>query len=731
MLKNVKLSAKLYSGFGVVLVLLAAVMAVYQYSTKSMKSGYGGLISGEIAIRNHTAAVESLLLESRLDEESFLLHKDLKYHDKLKKQIATLIKELQDIISLSRNTGHPEIAEMATSIIEDANLYSKDFDEVVDAWRKKGFDRESGLQGELGNISHTLASTMEEHAIGDLNIAYLQTRRYEKDFFRTKSEDYAQKWDKAIETYSALLDASKCDENAKRIQQQAIAPYREAARKLRTTKNAGELTRNYEIVREKAHAIGNAINSVFVPRCEELALSIRRHEKNYLLRGDKQYVQMTYAACDDLLAAFKNAGVLQEHINAVEKDLTAYKAAFNALVKEDDIIAETNTTMQEAIDRIEPHTRGIHDLVANAAKIKMESMDATTNRLSMLAIAMGMATFVLGIMLAIIITRIITKPINRIINDLSEGAGQVASASQEISSTSQSLAEGASEQAASIEETSSSLEEMTSMTRQNAENSSRADTMMKEAIQAIEQANQAMQGLINSMEDITRSSDETSKIIRTIDEIAFQTNLLALNAAVEAARAGEAGAGFAVVADEVRTLAMRAASAAKETGVLIENTSKRVREGSEFVDKTNKAFSMVTQNVGKTVEVVSEITAASQEQSQGLQQLNKAVTEIDTVTQSNAANAEEAAAASEELSAQTETLKEIVKELATLIEGRADSHAAESHEGRGKRLPGPTKSKPAPLPEATHVPPKTSRHKATKDPQKVIPFDSDKNFEDF
>ncbi len=166
-------------------------------------------------------------------------------------------------------------------------------------------------------------------------------------------------------------------------------------------------------------------------------------------------------------------------------------------------------------------------------------------------------------------------------------------ASGQVSSASQQLAAGSSEQAASIEETSSSLEEMSSMTSQNADNAGCADNLMKEVNQVVGQANASMTELTTSMAHISQASEETSKIIKTIDEIAFQTNLLALNAAVEAARAGEAGAGFAVVADEVRNLAMRAADAAKNTADLIEGTVKKVSDGSDLVTKTNDAFTLV------------------------------------------------------------------------------------------------------------------------------------------
>ena len=210
----------------------------------------------------------------------------------------------------------------------------------------------------------------------------------------------------------------------------------------------------------------------------------------------------------------------------------------------------------------------------------------------------------LAVAIGIFLTRSITKPVNRVIEGLSEGAEQVASASSQVSSASQSLAEGASEQAAGLEETSSSIEEMASMTKQNADNANQANTLMTETSQVVNEANHAMVELTGSMKEITTASEETAKIIKTIDEIAFQTNLLALNAAVEAARAGEAGAGFAVVADEVRNLAMRASDAAKNTANLIEGSVKKIKNGSDIVTKTNEAFAKVATGAKKVGELV-------------------------------------------------------------------------------------------------------------------------------
>ena len=330
------------------------------------------------------------------------------------------------------------------------------------------------------------------------------------------------------------------------------------------------------------------------------------------------------------------------------------------------------------------------------AKDTAEQTSSNSRTAILFLVIMTIACTVLAVALGIILTLSITRPIHEVAEGLGEGSEQVAAASTQVASSSQSLAEGATEQASALEETSSSLEEMSSMTKQNADNASQAKALMAEARKIVDKVDSQMSGMVHAIQDVTKSSEETGKIIKTIDEIAFQTNLLALNAAVEAARAGEAGAGFAVVADEVRNLAMRAAEAAKNTSSLIENTIVTVQNSRDLTEKTQEAFK---ENIGitnKVGQLVDEIAAASSEQAQGIGQIGKAVAEMDKVVQRTAASAEESASAAEEMNAQAQQLKGYVANLIKVVEGDRGAHVGrELYETVEKKVKPTVKKMPA------------------------------------
>lgn len=394
---------------------------------------------------------------------------------------------------------------------------------------------------------------------------------------------------------------------------------------------------------------------------------------------------------------------------------------------------EASTTSMARLDELADLNRKVTAEETAAAVARAVS----TERLSL--ITTGVA-FAIALTLGFLLTRSITRPIRAVADRLATGADQTAAAAGQVSAASQALAEGASEQAASLEETSASLEEMSSMTQRNAASAISAKDLANQTRTAADTGARDMQEMSTAMADIKASSDNIAKIIKTIDEIAFQTNILALNAAVEAARAGEAGMGFAVVADEVRTLAQRSAQAAKETADRIQDAIDKSSRGVHISGKVATSLQEILGKARQVDDLVAEIASASREQNQGIAQINTAVTQMDKLTQANAASAEESASAAEELNAQAASLKSAAGELLSMITKVSATPAPTPHthptpsSPRRKTSPSSATAKPAalaprpqpapePAPQAASIPLNPPRR------QSAIPMTDD--FKDF
>lgn len=252
------------------------------------------------------------------------------------------------------------------------------------------------------------------------------------------------------------------------------------------------------------------------------------------------------------------------------------------------------------------------------------------------------------------------QSLGNIISEINISVNQINNAASQVSDSSQALSQGAIESAASLEEITASVAEMGSQTSQNAETATEANLLSEKATRAAGTGEERMERMTNSMQQISANAEQTQKVIKTIDDIAFQTNLLALNAAVEAARAGRHGKGFAVVAEEVRNLAARSAKAAAETAELIENSNKQIEDGVGISEQTADALKEISENASKTSTLISEIATASAEQAQGIAQINIGLGQVDSATQANTASSEETASAAEEMSAQATTLQHLV-----------------------------------------------------------------------
>ena len=397
------------------------------------------------------------------------------------------------------------------------------------------------------------------------------------------------------------------------------------------------------------------------------------------------------------LLAITQQDLQKQELEEVRLAAAGYRSGIDAIIRNGAEARTIATQRVKAADDFDRIVLGVLD----------RSISRTSDYASGSASSLGRSTILvgLGVLLAVLLgtaaSFIIIRRLNILLRgtagSVTEGAMQIAAASGQVSSASQTLAEGASEQAASLEEISSSLVELSSTTKHNATSAGAAKTAADAARSAAEHGSAEMLKMQEAMAGIRQSSADISKIIKTIDEIAFQTNILALNAAVEAARAGEAGAGFAVVADEVRNLAQRCAVAARETADKISDAAARSELGASLSSEVSQSLQEIVAKSREVDQLVAEVAGASREQSEGIEQVNCAITELDKVTQSNAAGAEESASAAEELNAQAAELQYAANGLAALV-GLAASGPNHREEpvARVASAPNP----PAPFPRS-------------------------------
>ena len=660
--------------------------------------------------------INALAFATRMNEKAYMLYKDQKYFEVIAKNIAALLTNYDQLEKLKPDAAEQkQIAdarkatqdyfdaakkwvEIQKTTVSAEGVMEKNYAAVMTAYNQFIADKEKDYKAATNDTvkAATYQILMVGSTVADqANAAVIFSKKYMLD---SKAENWKGVTDSIDQLTKTFADLRKMAQNDKDRQQidgadKATQAYLAAAKSwvesdqqlkaAATTMDGGGETvaaaaAGYATA--KAGRTDKVADGVFiVADIAQTALETRLQSRIYMQTQDaKAWTALTdgITKLNKLYADLRKVSLTaedQQRIDRAEKATGEYLTVAKAWVANDNTLRQT----------ILPEMRGIGDTVLSTAqtaendawKASSESSASVTSIVASSKVIIGIALIIgliIGVTAAIFITRSITGPIRLVTETLSAGAEQTAGAAGQVSSASQSLAEGASEQAASLEETSSSLEEMSSMTKRNAETAGKVKELGSEARKAGDLGVKDMTALVGAMDAIKTSSADIAKIIKTIDEIAFQTNILALNAAVEAARAGEAGAGFAVVADEVRNLAQRCAQAAKETASKIEDAVQKSAVGADISAKVAKSLEEIVGKARQVDEMAGEVAAASQEQSQGISQVNIAVTQMDKVTQSNAANAEESAAAAEELTAQAESLKETASDLLRLVGGEMD-----------------------------------------------------------
>ncbi len=704
MFKNIKLRSKIMGGFLTVLFLTALI-------------GYIGFNSQKkiVAINDKVGDVNQLVnyaKDCRQQEKNFILRGDKKYVDQLHETMGKIYEQITlTMAKFQVQADRDGLAKVESS----AKAYQANFDNWVQLWDQQKIaeqvmaDNAMAFMGECeklhGDQDAEFTAVQDiQNKIADGGLAHLIWAGKVKDFLTDKtatldvqtdghkcafgtwieSDEFAKQADLCGQQFVQIISDIKQKhlelhataveiQNARKADSDtSLAVFQEKTKPL-LEHNLNSFAELKEIINAKAaDKLGkaDAANQLL-----KWAKDGRIQEMNFRIRSDRKYQEENQATMRQIVSLCEElAGKFAQQAN---KDLIAqvklyaekYQEGFGNWVALWDQQTTAETRMVE-------NAREFTKICEELGSVQKERMKATVAQSNTLMIVAASVAVIIGVFAALLLTRGITKPFQNIFKGLktfstseltetsatfNEVIDTIGQGVDQVSQSSQSLAEGATEQAASIEETSSSMEEMSSMTQKNADNAQQANTLASRVQQAIEMGNTSMTRMSQAINEIQTSSQETAKIIKVIDEIAFQTNLLALNAAVEAARAGEAGKGFAVVAEEVRNLAMRSAEAAKNTSSMIEASVKNSENGVEITKEVAKGLEEIAAGITKTTELISEIAAASQEQAQGINQVNLAMSQMDKVTQSNAANAEESASAAEEVNSQVQVLQELLR----------------------------------------------------------------------
>lgn len=687
---DVRVGSKLGLSFGIVGVLALVVVGMFYLALSNSTENYTNLIEVTQGRKIHALNIDRWMLQSRRSEKDFILRLNTKYVEKVKVLSRKVQSEADELAAKAVQDGSSGGVQKANDIKKSIQVYEEAFLALVASWERKGFTHDSGFQGQFRNAAHQLGERIKNLSVEQLEIYLLQLRRSEKDFRLRGKAKYIDKHRKQATDFENELKGSTLSEALKseirlafkRYVQSFVDYVREAKGGVANKELASNLSKT-------AHVVGDILDRHYVKNILSDSLTVRKHEKDYIMRGDDKYIKKLEKTVAKIQRNVMASGLSDKAKKEIQDDLNVYLKAFGKLVVEDKTISDLTAKMRDAVHQIEPI---IEEAIQGVDKEVIEATLATQDdiqRGTWFALVVGVIAVIVGIFLSISITRGITQPLEialdaasritkgdltvqidpkcskdelcggllvslkfmvrklrEIVELIQQVNSNVGGGVEELTSAAQILSQGATEQAASIEETSSAMEQMTSNIQQTTDNAQTTEKISKQASIDAGEGGDAVRQAVGAMKEIAAK-------IGIIEEIARQTNLLALNAAIEAARAGEHGKGFAVVAAEVRKLAERSQTAAGEISSL--STSS-----VQVAERAGQIINALVPDIQKTSELVQEISAASNEQNSGSAQINQALQQLDRVIQQNAGASEEMSSTAGDLSSHAQQLSDAI-----------------------------------------------------------------------